>query len=184
MGEFDVLNSSLYFSAASAASQKAQKEQSKLKSEKAKKSSFENIMKKEEELVELANAGLPVEIAGLSLEEAVVYLKDAVDMAADKLSDSANEKNIATFRKAVGQFIKYIEKNNYEIKSRKRLGVSHRNSVYFEEKRPVDPLFQVRVIDKKLDELALMVLQNHADKLNLLSKIEEIKGLLVDFMAE
>ena len=99
MGEFDVLNSSLYFSAASAASQKAQKEQSKLKSEKAKKSSFENIMKKEEELVELANAGLPVEIAGLSLEEAVVYLKDAVDMAADKLSDSANEKNIATFRK-------------------------------------------------------------------------------------
>ncbi|MEE0885513.1 MAG: YaaR family protein [Treponema sp.] len=184
MGEFDVLNSSLYFSAASAASQKAQKEQSKLKSEKAKKSSFENIMKKEEELVELANAGLPVEIAGLSLEEAVVYLKDAVDMAADKLSDSANEKNIATFRKAVGQFIKYIEKNNYEIKSRKRLGVSHRKSVYFEEKRPVDPLFQVRVIDKKLDELALMVLQNHADKLNLLSKIEEIKGLLVDFLAE
>lgn len=184
MGEFDVLNSSLYFSAASAASQKAQKEQSKLKSEKAKKSSFENIMKKEEELVELANAGLPVELAGLSLEEAVVYLKDAVDMAADKLSDSANEKNIASFRKAVGQFIKYIEKNNYEIKSRKRLGVSHRKSVYFEEKRPVDPLFQVRVIDKKLDELALMVLQNHADKLNLLSKIEEIKGLLVDFLAE
>ena len=184
MGEFDVLNSSLYFSAASAASLKAQKEQSKLKSEKAKKSSFENIMKKEEELVELANAGLPVEIAGLSLEEAVVYLKDAVDMAADKLSDSANEKNITTFRKAVGQFIKYIEKNNYEIKSRKRLGVSHRKSVYFEEKRPVDPLFQVRVIDKKLDELALMVLQNHADKLNLLSKIEEIKGLLVDFLAE
>ena len=184
MGEFDVLNSSLYFSTASAASQKAQKEQSKLKSEKAKKSSFEKIMKKEEELVELANAGLPVEIAGLSLEEAVNYLKDAVDTAADALSNSANEKNIATFRKAVGQFIKYIEKNNYEIKSRKRLGVSHRKSVYFEEKRPVDPLFQVRVIDKKLDELAQMVLQNHADKLNLLSKIEEIKGLLVDFFAE
>lgn len=184
MGEFDVLNSSLYFSAASAASQKAQKEQSKLKSEKAKKSSFENIMKKEEEIFELANSGLPVEIAGLSIEDAVNYLKDAVDTAADELSESANEKNVAAFRKSVGQFIKYIEKNNYEIKSRKRLGVSHRKSVYFEEKRPVDPLFQVRVIDKKLDELAMMVLQNHADKLNLLSKIEEIKGLLVDFLAE
>ena len=55
MGEFDVLNSSLYFSAASAASQKAQKEQDKLKSEKTKKSSFSNIMKKEEEIFDLAN---------------------------------------------------------------------------------------------------------------------------------
>lgn len=184
MGDFDVLNSSLYFSAASAASRQAQKEQSKLKSEKTKKSSFASIMKKEEELVELANAGLPAEIAGLSVEEAVNYLKDAVDTAAEELSGAANEKNVAVFRKAVGQFIKYIEKNNYEIRNRKRLGVSHKKSVYFEEKRPVDPLFNVRIVDKKLDELALMVLQNHADKLNLLVKIEEIKGLLVDFLAE
>ncbi len=184
MGDFDVLNSSLYFSAASAASRQAQREQDKLKSEKTKKSSFASIMKKEEELVELASAGLPAEIAGLSVEDAVNYLKDAVDMAAEELSGAANEKNVAVFRKAVGQFIKYIEKNNYEIRSRKRLGVSHRKSVYFEEKRPVDPLFNVRIVDKKLDELALMVLQNHADKLNLLAKIEEIKGLLVDFLAE
>lgn len=184
MGEFDVLNSSLYFSAASAASQKAQKEQNKLKSEKTKKSSFSNIMKKEEEIFDLANSGLPVEIAGFSVEEAINYLKDAVDLAADALANSANENNVAAFRKSVGQFIKYIEKNNYEIETRKRLGVSHRKSVYFEEKRPVDPLFRIRVIDKKLDELALMVLQKHADKLKLLSKIEEIKGLLVDFLAE
>ena len=49
---------------------------------------------------------------------------------------------------------------------------------------PRDPLFQVRVVNEKLAELTAMVMQNHADKIKMLSKVEEIKGLLVDFLAE
>lgn len=177
-------NSSLFFAASSVAAKKTKEEQEKKKAQKTKKSSFSDMFQKKEEELSLANAGLPVEIAGLSLEESVNYLKDAVDLAADALSEQINEVNVAAFRKSVSQFVKYVEKNNYEIKSKKRLGVSHRKSVYFEERKPRDPLIQVRVIDKKLDELTAMVLQSHTDKLKLLSKVDEIKGLLVDFLAE
>lgn len=184
MNGIDSLNSSaLYFSAAQAASKKLQSEQEKVKTNKA-KTSFSDMVGKQEEALQLASLGLPVEIAGLSVEDAVVYLKDAVDEAGDKLSEQFNDVNVASFKKAVSQFIKYVEKNNYEIKSRKRFGLSHKKTVYFEEKRPRDPLFQVRVVNEKLAELTAMVMQNHADKIKMLSKVEEIKGLLVDFLAE
>ncbi len=184
MSDFDVLNSSLYFSAASLASKEAQKEQRRIKSEKVKKSAFEKAFKTQQEVAELVSSGLPVEIAGLSIEDAVNYLKDAVDTAADKLSDCTTEMNVLSFKKAVGQFVKYIEKNNYEIKKRKRLGEIRIKTVYFEERRPRNPLVNIQIIDNKLDELARMVLQNHSDKIKLLAKIDEIKGLLVDFLAE
>jgi uncharacterized protein YaaR (DUF327 family) len=54
---------------------------------------------------------------------------------------------------------------------------------FFEETRPRDPYFQVHVIDTKLDELAAMLLQNHADKITMMGKVDEIKGLLVNFLA-
>lgn len=185
MNGIDVLNnSSLYFSATSAAAKKAQKEQEKAKTQKTKNSPFSDMVLKKEEEFSLASAGLPLEIAGLSVDDAINYLKDAVDLTADALGEQTNEKNMAAFRKAVGQFIKYIEKNNYEIKTKKRFGISHKKSVYFEERKPRDPLFQIHIIDKKLDELAAMVLQSHSDKLKLLSKVDEIKGMLVDFLAE
>lgn len=183
MNGIDSLNSSLYFAAASAASQKS-KEKDKLKTDKAKKSSFTSMMEKSQELDSLASAGLPVELAGMTTEEAVVFLKDAVDMAADKLSENMTAENFAGFRKSVGQFLKYIEKNNFEVTKKKRFGSSHVKSVFFEETRPRDPLFQVRVVDQKLNELAVMVMQNHSDKLRMLSKVDEIKGLLVDFFAD
>lgn len=185
MNGIDVLNNSaLYFSANSLSAKKAQNEKDKVKTSKTNKSSFANMVEKQEEVFNLASAGLPLEIAGMSVEDAVIFLKDAVDQAADRLTEQANDKTMADFRKSVGQFIKYIEKNNYEIKSKKRFGSTHRKSVYFEEKRQRDPLFQIHVIDTKLDELAAMVLQNHADKLRLLTKVDEIKGMLVDFLAE
>jgi uncharacterized protein YaaR (DUF327 family) len=42
---------------------------------------------------------------------------------------------------------------------------------------------QLRVVDEKLNELATMVLQNYNDKIQMLAKVDEIKGLLVDFFA-
>ena len=55
--------------------------------------------------------------------------------------------------------------------------------MYFEEVRPKDPYYQIHVINTELDKLATMVLQNHSDKLALMSKVDEIKGLVVDFLA-
>ena len=42
---------------------------------------------------------------------------------------------------------------------------------------------QVQVVNRRLDELATMILQNHTDRIQMLTKVDEIKGLIVDFFA-
>ncbi len=183
MSAIDPLSASLYFSAAATASRDAQKNAGKEKIQKQGKSRFSSLLEKNQEIDNLVNAGLPPEIAGLSVEDAVVYLKDALDSAADKLTDFASEENFCEFRRTVSQFLRYVQKNNYEVSKIKRFGKRHVKGVFFEETRPRDPYFQIHVIDTKLDELAAMVLQNHGEKLALLTKVDEIKGLIVDFLA-
>lgn len=188
MNGLDALNSSLYFSATAAASRQVQKEQDKQKSEKVRKSSFASSLEKAQELESLASAGLPVELAGMSVEEAVVYLKDAVDLSADKLTQSLSEANFYAFRKSVSNFLKYVQKHSTEVAKIKRVKrdivVKGVMGPYFEERRERDPYYQVRVVDAELDKLAAMVMENHGDKLKMLAKVDEIKGLIVDFLAE
>lgn len=183
MNTLDSLNSSLYFSAAATASKESQKSQDKEKITKSKKSAFNSMVEKSQEMESLASAGLPPEIAGLEIEEAVNYLKDAVDLAAEKLEENMSSENFKEFRKSVSQFIKYVQKNNYEIKTRKRFGERHVKTVFFEERQKKDPYVQIHIIDQELDKLASMLLQKHADKIQFMSKVDEIKGLLVDFLA-
>ena len=94
-----------------------------------------------------------------------------------------SSENFQKFRKSVGQFLKYVQKNNYEIKTKKRFGERHIKTVFFEEKRKKDPYVQIHVIDQELDKLAAMLMQKHGDKIQFMSKVDEIKGLLVDFLA-
>lgn len=183
MNLIDPVNPSLYFSAASQVSKETVKQQPKEKAPTGKKLSFAAMLQKSQELDELAAAGLPQEIAGLSAEETVVFLKDAIDIAGDKMLDDMTAESFAAFKKSVGQFMRYVAKNNYEVVKTKRLGFVKKKGVYFSERRARDPLVQVREVDGKLAELATMILQNHADKIRMLSKINEIKGLLVDFFA-
>lgn len=184
MNSIDPLSSSLFFSATAAATRDS-KEKDKVKEKK--KSSFASMVEKNQEIEALVSAGLPAEIAGLSMEDSVVFLKDQIDSSADVLNSDFNAENFAKFRKSIAQFMKYVSRNNYEIIKRKRPGkpvlVKGVSNVFFSEKRDRDPLVQVKVVDQKLDELASMILQNYGDKLKMMSKVNEIKGLIVDFLA-
>lgn len=186
MSSIDSIGTSLYFSAAATASDEAKKNKDKLKTQNTKKASFSSIIEKKQKLEELESAGLPPEIAELNEEDAVVFLKDALDIAADKLEENQTSENFAEFRKSVQQFFKYIEKNNFEVTKNKRLKtrMTVKRSVFNTIRRPQDPYFQVKVVNQRLDEIARMILQNHADKIQLLNKVGEIKGLIVDFFAD
>ena len=50
--------------------------------------------------------------------------------------------------------------------------------------KPVDPKVQVQIIDQKVNQLANEMLILHGANLNLLAKLEEINGLIVDLLAE
>ncbi len=178
MAGIDSLNSqssqSLYFAATQAASQQAAKQAKQ--SEKTSKTSFTSSLKKLAEEAELSAAGLPKEIAGMDEEEAIIFLKDAVDIASDQLKLSQSPENLEKYREKIGQFMKYIVKNNFEILEKRRFAKNRRG-------RPLSPYYQVQVINQKLNNLASDLLYNHSKNLNLLAKIEEINGLIVDLLA-
>ncbi len=174
------LGQNAYFNVAQAvASQTAAQTSKKEAAEKTKKTgkkSFASAYEKSLAEKEMLDAGLPAEIAGMEVEEAAVFLKDAADIAAEKLKNSQMPDVYAEYRRTVGQFIRFIVKNNYNV-------AKHEAS-YISRKRGVkDPRIEVQVINQKLDDLAKWLMSSHKDQLNLLAKLDEINGMLVDLMA-
>lgn len=177
MNSIDPASNGLYHNAtqavqsqiASNAARRKEKEQG------VKKPLFSSLVQKNVEQNSMAAAGLPAEIAGMSQEEAIVFLKDRLDVAGDELSTFGSGEHFEKYKKAVGQFVRYIEKNNYVLEERKRPG--------FRRGKKREPLVLVQAINQKLDRLAYDIWYNHLDKLKLLEKIHEINGLVVDLSA-
>ena len=176
MATIDPLGQSLYFQATSSQQALLQQAKKKNETEKVKKSSFASIFKKAQEENELVSEGLPIEIAGMDMEEAIVFLKDKVDMAGDVLKKTQNAQTFAQYKTAVKQFLRYVEKNNFEVVKIQRRGFNRRRG------RKLDPRVQVKVINQKLDQLATDMLFNHKDNLMLLARIDELNGLLIDIV--
>jgi uncharacterized protein YaaR (DUF327 family) len=119
-------------------------------------------------------AGIPG-IDGLSFDEALVVLKDELDRAGDNLKAGTATENFIAYKAAVTHFMKFVVSNNYEMIKKKR----RRPSIKWDD----DYFHIVKVVDEKLDQLAAEVLSNHANKLAVLARIDEINGLLVDLIS-
>ena len=170
-------NQSIYFSATQAAAQQQAKEaDKKKKTGNASKTSFINSLKKSEEEFELQSQGLPPELAGMDTEEAVVFLKDRLDIAGDRLKESQTPEQIQNYRNALGDFIRYVSRNNYEVITKRRPGFNRRTG------KPATYV-QIRVINEKLEQLTSDLLYNHSQQINILARLEEINGLIVDLLA-
>ena len=180
MAEVSSLNSqlnsqSLYFAATQAASQ--QMAQQAKKTEKKEKSAFAASLSHHQERAQLMSEGLPVELAGMTQEEAIVFLKDEMDMAGDELKAHQSLEAMEKYRKRVSQFMKFIVKINYNF-------VTTREQKKLRSGRIIKPMHQIQIIDQKLNQLANEMLILHGANLNLLAKVEEINGLIIDLMAE
>lgn len=173
-------NSSLYFASAANAAQEAAREANKKKrvaQASSKKISFADALRKNREQEEFVAAGFPAEIASMSAEDAAIFLKDRMDEAGDRLSEDFTADAFSSYRLAVNQFVKYIVKNNFAIDKHNRHGINKRTG------KRRDPLLEIQVINQKLDRLATDMLATHLDKLQLLARVNEIQGLIVDLMA-
>lgn len=177
MAGVDPITQGLFFTATQAASaQSAVQAKKKEEVGKTKKSTFSKAVDKANEEQTLLQEGLPLEIAGMTEDEAVIFLKDAADIAGNKLRTTMLPSVYADYRQKVSQFLKFIVKNNFEIIRHQPPGRTRKN-------KDLSPQFQVIVINKKLDEMAEWLLHDHKDNLQLLAKVDEIKGMLVDLMA-
>lgn len=172
----DGLNPNLYLAQAQAAAAqqaaKSSKDEKSKKTDKAKSKVFANAFERSKMELELAKAGFPKEIAGMDLEEAAIFLKDEADIAADQLKEHQTPEMFADYRKKVANFLRYIQKNNFEVIKRERRTRT----------RSREPQFIITAVNEKLDEMARWLLSTHREAFNMLAKVDEIKGLLIDLL--
>ena len=123
---------------------------------------------------EMITAGLPPEIAGMEFEEALVYLKDQADITSDLLKNDFSLESFSAYRKAVSNLMKFIVHSNYEVQINRRKRPSRRFKT--------EKFYLIKVVDEKLDKLAAEILSVHSDSLQMLARIDEINGILVDLV--
>lgn len=188
MSEINPLGSSFYFSGIQNTVSNAAKNEKKEKIT-TKKIKFSEVLKKSNELSEFELQGFPAEIADMSIEDAALYLKDKVDVLGDKFAESPDSENILEFKNAVQQFVKFVVLNNFEVsvQSRKlrKPRASSQNSFSTFSLPPVMEIKKVKInaINQKLDALTRDMLMNQQNNLKTLAQMNEIRGLIIDFLS-
>ncbi len=97
-------------------------------------------------------------------------LLDGVHEAGDALKENPSVDLVQAYKKAVRDFIHHVVERSYEIEKKE----SGRNIL----KR--NTYFRVAVIDEALEKLAAEILRNQRDKLEILRRVDEINGMIVD----
>lgn len=105
-------------------------------------------------------------------EAAVSELMDGVHAAGDELRRDQNADNVRAYKKAVRDFIHYVVERAYAVEEK----TSGRNILKRKK------FTTVAVIDEKLERLAAEVLSAQRDRLDILRRMDEIHGLLVDLL--
>jgi len=114
-------------------------------------------------------------------EDSLHELLDEVHIAGDALSKRPFPPEIASYKEAVRNFVHYVVENSYDtedqtskIKIRKQ-----QDGVEIREQKKYT---LIKVIDSKLEGMAAAILRGQLNQLEILEKLDEIKGLLVDLL--
>jgi len=131
------------------------------------KTGFFGLLHKAEETGASAEGGAAGSAADAQLEQ----LLDAVYSSGQELASNPTPENVIAYKRAVGQFVRQIVASSVELtETEGRL-----------RKDMKKPRYAVlHVIDEKLEKLGAYVLQNQRDKLEILRRVDELHGLLVD----
>jgi len=119
-------------------------------------------------------------------DEAVNILMDEVRDAGDILKSRPFSEEIMRYKQAVRNFINYIVQNCYSKEN--DAGILNKLKPGFKGLRSTPEATErkqyvkIQVIDKKLEDLAAMLLSSQGRQMELVSRLEEIKGLLIDLL--
>ncbi|MDR2953087.1 MAG: YaaR family protein [Treponema sp.] len=119
-------------------------------------------------------------------QETVNTLMDEVRNAGDILHSRPFPEEIILYKQAVRNFINYVVRNGYGLEHEKgvpkflRPGFSGQRGT--PEAMSQKQYTKIQIIDKKLEDLAAMLLSSQAPQLELASRLEQIRGLLVDLL--
>ncbi len=106
-------------------------------------------------------------------QEGLDALLDEVHEAGDRLKENPTVDLVQAYKKAVRDFLHYVVERSFAVEQK----TSGRNIL----KRNV--YFRVSVIDGALEKLAAEILRNQRDNLEILRRVDEINGMLVDLFS-
>ncbi|MDR2247547.1 MAG: DUF327 family protein [Treponema sp.] len=136
-----------------------------------------------EETVREAAGPLPSETAS---EEVLQELLDDVHSAGDALKTRPFPEEIRRYKQAVRGFIHYVVENGYAVE--KQTGIPNYLKPGFKGQRGSDAakgrtgFHLIQVVDRKLEQLATGILAGQTSQLELLARINEIAGILIDLL--
>jgi len=119
-------------------------------------------------------------------EDSVNLLMDEVRDTGDRLKSRPFPEEIMRYKQAVRNFINYVVQNAFSMES--EAGIPNKLKPGFKGRRGTPEAMEskkyvkIQVIDKKLEDLAAMLLSSQGRQMELVSRLEEIKGLLIDLM--
>jgi len=119
-------------------------------------------------------------------EETINLLMDEVRSAGDILRSRPFPEEIIRYKQAVRNFMHFVVDHCYELDHEtgipKFLKPGYKGPRGTPEAMKQITYTKIEVIDKKLEDLAAMLLASQSTQLELASRLEEIKGLLIDLM--
>jgi uncharacterized protein YaaR (DUF327 family) len=120
-------------------------------------------------------------------EEVVQELLDSVRGAGDDLRKHPMPEEILRYKKAVRNFLHYVIENGYAVEEQEGIPNAqkpgYKGSLWDPAAKRATAFHVVQVVDHKLDRLAAEILTGQVSQLELLAKLEEITGLLVDLVS-
>ncbi len=112
--------------------------------------------------------------SGFSRNEEPEVLLDAVYQLGEELKRKKTTDALGKYRQAVRQFYQLIVSRSLDIeKVEGRLNLARGNRKQYT---------LIRIVDEKLEKLGAAVLRNQKDQLDILGKIDEIHGILIDML--
>jgi uncharacterized protein YaaR (DUF327 family) len=119
-------------------------------------------------------------------EETVTKLLDEVHAAGDALTEKPFPDEIKRYKTAVRSFMSYIVENGFRTEG--ELGLPRGQKAGFKglrgspESREQTLHTQIKVVDEKLEKLAADIMSGQLRQLDLLGRVEEINGLLINML--
>ena len=107
----------------------------------------------------------------LTEEQLIAQMQDEVYATGDALSEAVSTENILAYKKAVKNFLEYVLEKTYNVENI----ITGTRDLKRKKAWTI-----VKVINTKLDKLISDLMYNQLKKLEILERVGEIKGLIVD----
>ena len=99
-------------------------------------------------------------------------MKKSIDDQGKRLADRVDVKEFEKYRSLIREFIDEIVSNGYTFSKEDAFASRGRHRY----------IATIKIVDEKLDELGKQVMEENADQIEILNKIDDIRGLLLDLM--